>query len=355
MKVSLIWFDSMGAKSSCTKIETQDTSILIDPGVAVMQPSYPMSDEEKHRYRQQALRKIQKAGEDVDHIVISHYHYDHHPHPGFGLFDFKSLFKDCFLWMKDPNRWINDSQWERSRKFIKKICELFKGDGFEDLGVGPKRKDFEDPVDRLDHAMNKDYGDYQERREELLEKWSRRFEKWTERWSTQEWIREPDLSTYVHFADGESFEEGDTRVEFSPPLFHGIEYAGTGWVITTMVQDGTGYTFLHASDLQGPTIEDYADWIIDVDPDFLILDGPATYLLGFMLNKTNLQRSVDNATRILRDSDIDTFIYDHHLLREKRFKERTKKFWKAAEGEETQVVTAAELKGDVPLILKVAD
>lgn len=355
MKVSPIWFDSMGAKSSCTKVETKDASFLIDPGTAVMQPSYPIPDEEKQRYRQEALRQIQEAGENVDHIVLSHYHYDHHPLPEHGRFDIKSLFKNSILWMKDPNIWINKSQWKRSRKFIKKICELFEGERFDDLEIEPKKKDFKDPVKGLNHAMEKDFGDYQERRGELLEKWSRRFEKWKERWSTQTWIREPDLSIPVHFADGEEFKKGDTRVKFSSPLFHGIEYAGTGWVIATLIQDESGYTFLHSSDLQGPTIEDYADWIIDINPDFLVLDGPATYLLGYMLNKTNLQRAVDNATRIIQDSDIDTFIYDHHLLRERKFKERTKKFWDAAKDEETRVVTAAELKGNIPLILEVAD
>ena len=38
-----VWFDSLGAKSSCVWIRTSDISIIIDPGIAVMQPSYPAS------------------------------------------------------------------------------------------------------------------------------------------------------------------------------------------------------------------------------------------------------------------------------------------------------------------------
>ncbi len=355
MEITPIWFDSMGAKSTCTKVKTEDTSIIIDPGSAAMQPSYPMTDEEKHNLRQEARELIQRAGEDADHIVISHYHYDHHFLPDFQGFNARKLLDNSSLWVKDPNRWINNSQWERSREFLRSICDIFEGDQFEEIEMEPKKRDFDDPLPELSHALNKDFGDYQERREELLDKWSKRFENWSENWANKTWVREPELSIPVHFTDGERFEEGDTRVNFSPPLFHGIEYSQTGWVIFTRVEDGSGYTFLHTSDLQGPTIEDYADRIIEINPDFLFLDGPATYLYGYLLNKTNLNRSVNNAVRILREADIETFIYDHHLLREKRFRERTEKFWNAAEEEETEVVTAAELRGMSPKILEVGD
>lgn len=355
MEITPIWSDSMGAKSACTKVETEDASILIDPGSAAMQPSYPLSDEEKYDLRQKARSSIQEAGADVDHVVISHYHYDHHFLPDFDGLEARGLLEKSSLWIKDPNRWINNSQWGRSRKFLRAICDIFEGDQFGKIEKEPESEEFEDPLPDLTHALDKDFGDYQDRREELLDKWSGRFENWSENWATKTWVREPELSISVNFADGEEFEQGDTKVKFSPPLFHGIEYSQTGWVITTEVRDSSGYTFLHTSDLQGPTIEDYADRIIDIDPDFLFLDGPATYLYGYMLNKTNLNRSVDNAVRILQGADIETFIYDHHLLREKRYRERTERFWEAAEDEETEVVTAAELKGMPPKILEVSD
>lgn len=352
MEINPIWFDSMGAKSMCTRVETEDTSILIDPGAAEMQPSYPMSDSEKFAYRQEAREAIQRQGENSEHVVITHYHYDHHFLPDFSGFDFESMLGGGSLWIKDPNRWINNSQWDRSRVFLRAVCETFDGERYEDLKTEPEQKNFEDPVPELGHAMGKDFGDYQGRREELLDKWSERFESWVDNWRSKNWVREPDLSVPVHFADGLEFEEGETKVVFSPPLFHGIEYSQTGWVIAVKITDRNGFTFLYTSDLQGPTIEDQADWIIEVDPDFLILDGPATYLYGFMLNKTNLKRSVDNAVRILREADVKTFIYDHHLLREKKYRERTEKFWKAAEEEETEVGTAAELRGERPVTLQ---
>ena len=40
-------------------------------------------------------------------------------------------------------------------------------------------------------------------------------------------------------------------------------------------------------------IEDYAQWIIDENPDILILDGPPTCLFGYMVIRNNLQRAID--------------------------------------------------------------
>lgn len=354
MEIDPIWFDSMGAKTTCTKVVTRDTSILIDPGAAAMQPSYPMSDEKKNECRDRARKEIQRKGMNVDHVVVSHYHYDHHFLPDFGYLDFEKLFRGVNLWVKDPNRWINNSQWERGRKFVKELCKIFEGETYDQLNVGPRKEKFEDPVPNLSKAMNKNFGNYQERRNELLNKWSKRFEKWSQNWSTKDWIREPKLSVPVEFAENKSFKEGDTKVRFSKPLFHGIEYSQTGWIFTTTVTDESGFKFVHTSDLQGPTIEDYADRIIEKNPDYLVLDGPATYLYGYMLNKTNLQRSIDNAIKILKEADVETFIYDHHLLRDENYKERTKKFWGAAENSETEVFTAAELKGQTPMILEVS-
>jgi predicted metallo-beta-lactamase superfamily hydrolase len=44
IKTRLIWFDSLGAKSSSVLIETPDLKLLIDPGASGMQPSYPHGD-----------------------------------------------------------------------------------------------------------------------------------------------------------------------------------------------------------------------------------------------------------------------------------------------------------------------
>ncbi|MEA2054198.1 MAG: MBL fold metallo-hydrolase [Candidatus Thermoplasmatota archaeon] len=337
MEIKLVWFDSMGAKSACTLIKTKDTSILIDPGAAAMQPSYPLPKEKKIFYKKKAMENIINTSKEAEFIVISHYHYDHYSSP----LSNKELYEGKELWIKDPNQWINLSQWKRGRKFLEELCFAFNGNL---KTKDSEKKIFEDPFDELDIAKNKDFGKYQSRREELLDKWRKNFISLTNHWSTNEWIEEPILeNASVYFADGKKMKIGDTTIRFTKPLFHGIEYARTGWVIATIVECN-GEKIIHSSDLQGPVIEDYAQWLIDEKPDILILDGPATYLLGYMLNKINMNRIIQNACRISKEGNPGLMIYDHHLLRGKKFRERTEEVWLK------NVTTAAEYNREEPLI-----
>ena len=50
IKIEPIWSDSMGAKSLCVKVSTDDTTIMIDPSAAVMQKSYPMDSDRKYKH-----------------------------------------------------------------------------------------------------------------------------------------------------------------------------------------------------------------------------------------------------------------------------------------------------------------
>jgi predicted metallo-beta-lactamase superfamily hydrolase len=182
-----------------------------------------------------------------------------------------------------------------------------------------------------------------------LAKWRDRYEDRVERWRTEAWVAEPPFARY---ADGERITVGDTEIRFLGPWLHGIEYARTGWVLPVVVETPET-TFLHSSDLQGPVIEDDAQAIVDEDPDVLFLDGPATYLLGPMLNWTNLQRSIDNAAWSLREVDPELMVFDHHLLREPKYRQRTSEVWELA-GEGYNVQTVAETRGEEPMIDRVS-
>lgn len=390
-----IWFDSLGAKSSCTLVRTPDAAILIDPGCAAMQPSYPLPEVEKLALLKQALQAICKAVEVADYVVITHYHYDHFlPEP--------RLYEGKTLWLKDPNCWINRSQWARAREFIaalaehrdRRRCQSHSqsqgqgraesggegegggegkgrgkgrgGGGGKDKGEGeggslsplrePLASDLdklasalaEDPLERLPLAKAKDFGHYQRRREELLSRGRERLEGLKGLWRSGPWLDEAALGRLgVEFVDGRALQLGGTTVRFIGPLFHGIEYANTGWVIAVVVEHG-GEKLLYSSDLEGPTIEDYAEWIISEWPNYLILDGPSTYLLGYMLNRTNLARAIANAKRIAKECEphLRVMLFDHHLLRDRRYRERTAEVWQAS----PKVVTAAEWLGKRPLI-----
>ena len=57
MDFELVWFNSMGANSSCTLVTTTNTGILIDLGAAIMQPRFQISELDKWMYLEKAHEK----------------------------------------------------------------------------------------------------------------------------------------------------------------------------------------------------------------------------------------------------------------------------------------------------------
>lgn len=345
-KVYLIWFDSMGAKSSCILVETPEIKILVDPGAAAMQPSYPLPDEEKSKLRKIALECIKEASKQADIIFISHYHYDHHTLPQ----EAGKIYEKKTLWIKNPNVWINHSQWKRARLFLRQLV----GDKLQEVHAFDFPFDIENPLDTLPLAREKNYGSYTSRKKELLEKGKKWLGKLCKKWERGPWIDEENLKKQkIYLADGKNFQVGATKVRFTPPLFHGMEYDRLGWV-TALVVERDRTKLVYTSDLQGPVIEDYASWIVKEDPSILILDGPATYLLGYMLNFINLERCISNLIYILDRLSPEVFIYDHHLLRDNRYLERAALVYDYARKKDKKLLTAAEWYKNEPLILEVA-
>jgi len=349
IKLYLVWFDSYGAKSSCIFIKTPDIKMLVDPGAASMQPSYPLPNDEKENLYRKALDTINRFSHRADTVFISHYHYDHHTLP----LNSKGIYRRKRLWIKDPNQWINKSQWKRARLFLNQLHESYGAKKRDLIYTHPENHiKFNDPLKALPFAMSKDYGDYKSRKLELLEKGKIWFNKLTDVWKKGPWILDFKQDHFeVKIADGRSFKRGETNVGFTGPMFHGIEYDRVGWVIGLKLEY-KGRRLIYSSDLHGPTIEDYAKWIIDEDPDVLILDGPATYLFGYMVNRINLERAIENICDILRNTKKGVIIYDHHLLRDIRYKSRLEKAYLVAKKEKKTLFTAAEWLGYEPLILK---
>ncbi len=345
IEFELVWFDSLGAKSSCTLVRTPDVSILIDPGVAIMQPSFPASLPRKLRWLSEGRRAVKKAGKLAEVIVISHYHYDHYFPEDMGFYEGKLVLA------KNPNEYINDSQRKRAEEFYARICEHFGGTELRDVVEERRKREYPNPLDELRMAMGKDFGDYNERRDELLSLGMKWFERRVERWNRNPEI--PELrfeGIEVRYAEGREFRFGKTRVRFTKPLFHGIEFSRVGWIFATVVEH-EGKKLIHSSDMNGPVIEDYAEWIIKEKPDVLILDGPMTYMFGYLLNKTNLERAVENAKRIV-ESGVKLVIYDHHLPREPKFRENTRDVWELAKTLGKKLMTAAEYLGRKPKVLE---
>lgn len=347
MSILPIYFDSMGAKSMCTFVQTPDIKILIDPGAAIMQPSYPLEEEEKEAFLEVAIERIKDYCKKADVVIITHYHYDHHKKPS----ELPEAYSGKKLYIKDPNKWINYSQWERARILYEELLPMLGNKlKMSDLQTKPLQTKFKDPYEELELLKKKDFGDYEKRHNELLKRWKDKMLYTSNIWKKEPWLSEFSIGeTHVHFIKKGTIKYGNTEILFQPPFFHGIEYAKTGWVEPVIIIH-KGSKFLHSSDLHGPTIEDYAHWIIRENPDVIILDGPATYLLGYMLNKTNLNRSIENASRIVTECDFKLMIYDHHCLREKKFRERLKPFYDTVKETGKNVLTAAEYFGLKPLV-----
>ncbi len=341
-----VWFDSLGAKSACVRVKTPDITVVIDPGVAAMQPGFPGTERQKKLWRSRARRKILEALEDADVVVISHYHHDHY------LADQAEAFLGKRILAKNPNEWINESQRGRALQFFLELARL---SGLEELSRPPQARKYADPLEALPLSLQKDFGDYNRRRKQLLRKGAAWFKKMAAWWRTLPVIPEwRHRGTEVQFPEGKELLFGKTRIRLSGALFHGIDYSRLGWVMATVIEHA-GTKLLHTSDVNGPIIEDYAEWIIRENPDILILDGPATYLFGYLVTRTTLQRAVDNAIEILRRCSCRLIIYDHHLPREPKFLERTAPVWEEARRQGKTLLTAAEYLGKRPKVLEVAE
>ena len=123
----------------------------------------------------------------------------------------------------------------------------------------------------------------------------------------------------LHYVDGKKYEIEGVELKFSKPFPHGNEKTRLGFVIMTTIDDGET-RILHASDVEGPIVEEAADYIISESPDIAIIDGPATYFLGYRFSQEDLNRSIRNLIKI--SENVPKVILDHHLLRDLKYKDR---------------------------------
>ena len=143
MKVIPVAFDSMGARSMATFIETGDVKIFIDPSVALGRKRYGLPPHQREFEKMEELwRSIEHFSRSADIFVITHYHYDHHSPEKAHMFENKKVF------IKDPKNRINYSQKRRAGHFlslIKDSTEVNIADGMR-VEVGNTLIEFSPPV-----------------------------------------------------------------------------------------------------------------------------------------------------------------------------------------------------------------
>ncbi len=140
----------------------------------------------------------------------------------------------------------------------------------------------------------------------------------------------------VEAAEGRATEVGGVRVKLSPPLAHGLEGSGFGFLVAVTVDDGT--RFVHAADVQGPASTVATAYILRERPDILYLSGPPTYLDAHV-GKDVVRRGLENLLRIVAETGCRV-ILDHHAVRDRRYRERLGPAFETG-----RVVTAAEYLG----------
>ncbi len=279
MEIVPLGFESLGARSQATLVETKDVRVLIDPAVSLAPRRFGLPP---HQLEVDALteiaKKITEVAKDVDVIVITHYHYDHHD-PGWVVP--KEVYKDKVVIIKDPQNMINPSQkFRRAPRFLKSINGL------------PKR---------------------------------------------------------IEIGDGKEFAFGSTKIRISNAVPHGNDER-LGYVIQVAISDKDG-TVLFTSDIEGAPRDLHVEFTKEVKPNWLIVDGPLSYLLGRALSEEELERGIRNLEEMMKEG-LQWAVVDHHVLRDPNYEEVLKPLQDFARSVGVKVLKASNLLGVEPKLLE---
>ena len=279
MEIKPLAFESLGVRSQATLIETKDVRILVDPAVSLAPKRYGLPPHQLEVDRLSELAKvIYETAKDVDVIVVTHYHYDHHD-PGYVIpID---IYEKKVVFIKDPQNNINPSQkFRRAPRFLKALKDKPKS---------------------------------------------------------------------IESADGKEFRFGSTVIKFSNAVPHGADER-LGYVVQVAISDKDG-TVLFTSDIEGAPKDSHVKFINEVKPNFLIIDGPLSYLLGRALSKEELDVEIKNMESVVKNG-LEYAIVDHHVLRDLNYEEVLKPVKEIARSVGCKVITAAEYLSLEPMILE---
>jgi hypothetical protein len=146
------------------------------------------------------------------------------------------------------------------------------------------------------------------------------------------------MTRQMEFGDGQKYKLTGCTIEMSPAVPHGTSRTRRGYVLMTNVRSKEG-SFVHTSDVQGPTEEATLQWIIDRDPTILVVGGPRFYVAGKL--KTHLLEDAEKGLRrLLDETRVKKLVLDHHAVRQLEYRSKLTSVW-----EDERVMTAAEYLG----------
>jgi predicted metallo-beta-lactamase superfamily hydrolase len=277
IKVVPLAAESLGVRSMCTFVETSDVKVLLDAGVSLgpYRFGFPPHPKE-YEALSECRKKIAETAEKAEVVTISHYHFDHHT----------PSYTDWFCnWSSEETaRQIYEGKIVFAKSYRNKVNFSQRRRGWVFAKTGGKNA-------------------------EKLE-----------------------------YADGKTYEFGQTRLKFSEPVFHGPENSQLGWLLMTTIER-EDERFLFASDVQGPMHTLTLNEILTQKPQLVFIGGPPAYLAG-LVEKEQLQMGMQNLERLVKN--VPATILEHHLLREANWRELSKSVFDAAAKKRHSIVTAAE-------------
>jgi predicted metallo-beta-lactamase superfamily hydrolase len=125
MKIVPLAYDSFGVRSMATFVKTKDVNILIDGAAALGPNRYGLKPtKEEVKALEICKEKIVEVGSSADVVIVTHYHYDHHPYPWDE--NLYSIYKNKIILAKSINKDINPSGKKRGKIFESKVKNLSK-------------------------------------------------------------------------------------------------------------------------------------------------------------------------------------------------------------------------------------
>ena len=148
----------------------------------------------------------------------------------------------------------------------------------------------------------------------------------------------------IKIADNKEFQFGNTKIKFSEPTFHGPD-GRMGWVIQICIDDQKE-KMIFSSDVEGPVLERQVKFILENNPNVVILDGPLSYLLRYSYKKDNLEKSLENLETILKLKSVKTVILDHHFMRDIDWDIRIARLFTIAKKNDSKIMPACRYIGE---------
>jgi len=159
-----------------------------------------------------------------------------------------------------------------------------------------------------------------------------------------------ELPKKIEFSDEKEFSFKDTTIKFSKAVPHGTN-TKLGYVTEVCIDDGKE-GFIYTSDVEGPSLNEQVQFILDENPNTVFCDGPMTYMMGFRYSKKSFEASIENIIRVIKETKVKKFAIDHHFLRDLKWDERLKKAFKAAKKRKVKLTSFAEFAGKENEILE---